>query len=84
MYLAPWHSALLSKFKGAVLALCMEKMFFLLLADVVHNVMQAKEVERDSILAQVTDQHERQRLINLFNNEREEAHKNIEALALQE
>ena len=46
--------------------------------------MQAKEVERDSILAQVTDQYERQQLINLFNNEREEAHKKIEALALQE
>lgn len=46
--------------------------------------MQAKEVERDAVLAQVTDQHERQRLINLFNNEREEAHKSIEALAMGE
>lgn len=46
--------------------------------------MQAKEVERDAILARVTDQHERQRLISLFNNEREEAHKSIEALAMAE
>ena len=46
--------------------------------------LQAKEVERDAVLAQVTNPHERQRLINLFNNEREEAHNSIEALAMQE
>lgn len=54
---------------------------FAVVVRLAHWSWQVKEIERESILSQATDEHEHQRLLNLINSDRDRAHKSIEGMA---